>query len=126
MMAALLLHQTCEHLYQCVAWALALHGRRSHSLDELRDVAEQLEPRLAAAWPRAARFERHAFGCIRRAYVEARYGRDFTVAPAALAWAMERVVILDRIVTTVCEERLGRGNPASATQPADNRGRRAE
>lgn len=124
-MAALLLHQTCEHLYQCVAWALALHGRRSHSLDELRDVAEQLEPRLAAAWPRAARVERHAFGCIRRAYVEARYGRDFTVAPAALSWAMERVVILDRIVTAVCEERLGCGNPVYGVQAADDRGQRA-
>ena len=35
-MAALLLHQACEHLYQCVLWTFAPHGGRSHALDELR------------------------------------------------------------------------------------------
>lgn len=67
-----------------------------NALDELRDVAEALDPRLAAAWPRTTRFERHAFGCIRHAYVEARYARAFSITPDALAWAMERVLILDR------------------------------
>jgi HEPN domain-containing protein len=93
-MAALLLHQACEHFYLSVLWSISLHGPRTHALDELREAAEALDPRLCSAWPRDSRFERRAFGCIRRAYVEARYGRSFRISGEELAWAFDRVEIL--------------------------------
>jgi hypothetical protein len=34
-MAALLLHQACEHLYQCVLWSLTLHGADSDEVGHL-------------------------------------------------------------------------------------------
>ena len=101
-MAALLLHQACEHLYQCVAWSLTLHGLRTHALDELREVAEELDRELAKAWPRETLFERRVFGCIRRAYVEVRYGRNFRINPEELVWAMERAAALNHLVETRC------------------------
>jgi len=101
-MAALLLHQACEHLYQCVIWSLSLHGPRIHALDELREMAEILDQRLYPAWPRDTPFERRAFGCIRRAYVEVRYGRNYRISGDELTWAMERAVLLPRLVQDVC------------------------
>ncbi|SHM72704.1 HEPN domain-containing protein [Sphingobium sp. YR657] len=89
-MAALLLHQSCEHLYQSILWSFTLHGPRTHALDELREAAESLAPNLRAAWPREDRHQRRAFGCIRRAYVEARYKRSYRITPAELVWALER------------------------------------
>ncbi|MCB4859831.1 MULTISPECIES: HEPN domain-containing protein [unclassified Sphingobium] len=105
-MAALLLHQACEHLYQCVLWTITLHGPRTHALDELRERAEALDARLSIAWPRATPFERRAFGCIRRAYVEVRYGRSYRISPDELAWAMERVTQLHGLLERLCRERL--------------------
>ncbi|WP_145201511.1 HEPN domain-containing protein [Sphingobium sp. B2] len=105
-MAALLLHQACEHYYQSVLWSISLHGPRSHALDDLRERAEILDSRLHAAWPRETPFERRAFGCIRRAYVEARYGHGYRITPQELAWAMERVALLRQLVETICLERL--------------------
>jgi hypothetical protein len=105
-MAALLLHQACEHLYQCVAWSLSLHGLRSHALDELREVAEYLDARLTLAWPQDTAFERRVFGCIRRAYVEVRYGRTYRITAEELAWAMDCTAALHRLVQTICLERL--------------------
>ncbi|AMK24647.1 HEPN domain-containing protein [Sphingobium sp. SJ10-10] len=105
-MAALLLHQACEHLYQCVLWTITLHGPRTHALDELRERAEALEPSLSIAWPRATPFERRAFGCIRRAYVEVRYGRSYRIGSDELAWAMERVALLHSLTERFCRERL--------------------
>jgi HEPN domain-containing protein len=96
-MAALLLHQACEHLYQCVLWTLRLHGPRTHALDELRELAEALDARLRPAWPRDAPFERRAFGCIRRAYIEARYGDSYRITDDELAWAMERTTLLHEL-----------------------------
>ena len=105
-MAALLLHQACEHLYQCVAWSLTLHGLRTHALDELREVAETLDARLCSAWPRETPFERRAFSCIRRAYVEVRYGQGYRISAEELAWTVERVAVLQRLVQNICRERL--------------------
>jgi HEPN domain-containing protein len=93
-MAALMLHQACEHFYLSVLQSISLHAPRTHALDELREAAEALDPRLSSAWPRDSRFERRAFGCIRRAYVEARYGRSYRISREELAWAFARLEIL--------------------------------
>ena len=93
-MAAMMLHQACEHFYLCVLRSISLHAPRTHALDELREAAEALDPHLCSAWPRDRRFERRAFGCIRRAYVEARYGQSYRISGEELAWAFDRVEIL--------------------------------
>lgn len=103
-MAALLLHQACEHFYQSVLWSITLHGPRTHALDELREAAESLDARLCSAWPRDSRFERRAFGCIRRAYIEARYGRSYRISPEELTWAFARVEILAERTACVCTD----------------------
>lgn len=104
--AALLLHQACEHFYHSVLWTFTLHDRRTHALHDLRDLAEQLDARLAGAWPRATRFERRAFSCIRRAYVEARYSSHYRIGDDELAWATERVERLHLLVDEVCRDHL--------------------
>lgn len=103
-MAALLLHQACEHLYLCVLWSINLHGPRIHALDELREAAEALDSRLCVAWPRHTPFERRAFGCIRRAYVEARYGQSYRISPQELAWAFGRAEALQDGVVIACAD----------------------
>jgi HEPN domain-containing protein len=110
-MAALLLHQACEHLYQCVLWSLTLHGPRTHALDELREAAEAVAPELGSAWPRDTSFERRAFGCIRRAYVEVRYGPSYRVTEEELDWAMGCAASLHRQVDALRCERLDEDMP---------------
>lgn len=109
-MAALLLHQACEHFYQSLLWLVTLHGPRSHALDELRGAAEALDARLIAAWPRETAFERRAFGCVRRAYVEARYGHCYRITQQELAWAMERATMLRDLIGGIHQERLAGGS----------------
>lgn len=112
-MAALLLHQACEHLYQCILWSLTLHGPRTHALDELREAAEAIAPQLRVAWPRETRFERRTFGCIRRAYVEVRYGASYRISGEELEWAMDCAASLRRMV-----EALYGGRGDSDAMPA--------
>ncbi|WP_010337700.1 HEPN domain-containing protein, partial [Sphingobium yanoikuyae] len=119
-MAALMLHQACEHFYLSVLRSISLHAPRTHALDELREAAEALDPRLCSAWPRESRFERRAFGCIRRAYVEARYGRSYRISGEELAWAFARVEILaDRAAWAVADHQasLGASLPAPMLPP---------
>ncbi|QUT06885.1 HEPN domain-containing protein [Sphingobium phenoxybenzoativorans] len=119
-MAALMLHQACEHFYLCVLRSISLHAPRTHALDELREAAEALDPRLSSAWPRDSRFERRAFGCIRRAYVEARYGQSYRISEEELSWAFARVEILQQRAASACADHqasLAESLPAPVTPP---------
>lgn len=121
-MAALMLHQACEHFYLSVLRSISLHAPRIHALDELREAAEALDPHLCSAWPRNSRFERRAFGCIRRAYVEARYGRSYRISGEELAWAFDRVKILaERVACAVADHQasLAASLPAPMLPPPE-------
>ncbi len=105
-LAAFTLHQTAERLYICFLLVQTLYFPRSHNIKFLRSLAEDKEPRLINAWPRAARLDRSRFERLKRAYVEARYSASYSITADdldAIAVAIER---LGECVRLVCEERL--------------------
>jgi len=104
--AAFELHQAVERLLHCTLLVLSLYSPRGHKLDVLRSLAEDLDPRLIAAWPRDTRFSRRSFDRIRRAYVEARYSPHYRITDEELAFALEHTEQLQAIVGTICQERL--------------------
>ncbi|QUD89846.1 HEPN domain-containing protein [Phenylobacterium montanum] len=105
-LAAFLLHQATERFCHCVLLTLTLYAPRSHKLNFLRSQAEQLDARLASAWPRATKFEQRCFELLRRAYVDARYSPQYKITAEELAWLGERVAALKALVKQVCEDRL--------------------
>ena len=105
--AAFEFHQAAERLYHCVLLVLTLYSPKSHKLNFLRSQAEQLDGRLAEAWPRGAKFEQRCFDLLRRAYVEARYSTHYKISAEELAWLGERMTVLQGLVKSACDERLG-------------------
>ncbi|MBA3897254.1 MAG: HEPN domain-containing protein, partial [Sphingomonadaceae bacterium] len=100
------LHQATERLYICFLLVQTLYFPRSHNIKFLRSLAEDEEPRLINAWPRATRLDRSRFEQLKRAYVEARYSATYSITADdldAIAVAIER---LSECVRLVCEERL--------------------
>jgi predicted nucleotidyltransferase/HEPN domain-containing protein len=104
--AAFQYHQAAERLYHCVQLVLTLYSPKSHKLNFLRSQAEQLDARLAEAWPRATKFERRCFDLLRRAYVDARYSPQYAITAEELAWLAGRVTVLQAQVEIVCDARL--------------------
>ena len=104
--AAFDLHQAAERLYHCVLLVLTLYSPKSHKLDVLRSLAEDLDLRLRVAWPREDRASRRGVDCMRRAYVEARYLPHYIITREELDFAFTRVTQLQAIVEQVCRERL--------------------
>lgn len=105
-LAAFTLHQAAERLYICVLLVETLYFPRSHNIKFLRSLAEDKEPRLVEAWPRATKTERARFERLKRAYVEARYSASYAITSEdldALAASIER---LREMVAAVCAERL--------------------
>jgi predicted nucleotidyltransferase/HEPN domain-containing protein len=106
--AAFQLHQATERLYHCTLLVLTLYSPKSHKLNFLRSHAEQLDMRLAEAWPRGTKFDQRCFELLRRAYVDARYSPHYKISAEELAWLGERVAALQVAVKAACEGHLAK------------------
>ncbi|MFD2429848.1 HEPN domain-containing protein [Sphingobium scionense] len=104
--AAFLLHQATERAYICFLLVRTLYFPRSHNIKFLRSLAEDSEPRLIEAWPRAARIDRRRFELLKRAYVEARYSASYEIGNDDLVALSQSVRALRNIVETVSRERI--------------------
>ena len=77
--AAFNLHQAAETAYTCFLLVRSQYVPRSHNLKFLRSLAEDKEPLLIEAWPRATKQDRRRFELAKRAYVEARYSDAYDI-----------------------------------------------
>ncbi|HYW16406.1 MAG TPA: HEPN domain-containing protein [Allosphingosinicella sp.] len=104
--AAFLLHQGTERFYHCFLLVRTLYSPRTHSLNRLRKLAEELEPRLLEIWPRDRKFERRSYELLRAAYVKARYSRQYRITAEELEWLGARIDRLQGLIRVLCEERI--------------------
>jgi len=104
--AAFTLHQATERAYICFLLVRTLYFPRSHNIKFLRSLAEDSEPRLIEAWPRANRIDRRRFELLKRAYVEARYSASYEIGSDDLDALSQAVRSLRDIVETVSLKRL--------------------
>lgn len=104
--AAFALHQAAETAYACFLLVRTLYFPRSHNLRFLRSLAEDNEPRLIEAWPRATKLDRRQFELLKRAYVEARYSANYEIGRDDLEALTEAVRRLRDLVEAVSRERL--------------------
>ena len=104
--AAFDFHQATERFYHCLFLTRTLWSPKTHALNRLRDMAEELEPALKDVWPRTGRFEKRCYALLRDAYVKARYSPSYRISPDELAWISERVKVLQDKVKSACEARI--------------------
>lgn len=105
-LAAFMFHQATERFYHCLILVRTLYSPRTHSLNRLRKLAEELEPRLLEIWPRDQKFERRSYELLRAAYVKARYSRQYRITAEELEWLGSRIDRLQGLVRALCEERI--------------------
>ena len=104
--AAFQLHQATERFYQCLFLVRTLYTPKTHNLNRLRSLSEDMEPRLKQVWPSTTKDERQAYARLREAYIKARYSREYRISTDQLRWLGERVEVLKALVETACRERL--------------------
>lgn len=104
--AAFDLHQTVERLYNCVLLVNTFYSPHVHNIGFLRTQAERIDRRLVYAWPRDTRKQQAMFEKLKEAYVKARYSPHYQISTEELAWLVEQIEELGRVVHTICTERL--------------------
>lgn len=104
--AAFTLHQAAERAYTCFLLVRSQYVPRSHNLKFLRSLAEDREPQLVEAWPRATKLDRRRFELTKRAYVEARYSAAYAIDSDDLQAIRSAVTMLRDTVEAVSREWL--------------------
>jgi predicted nucleotidyltransferase/HEPN domain-containing protein len=97
-LAAFNFHQAAEQFYHCLLLVRTLYSPKTHNLNRLRTLGEDVIPQLQGVWPNKTKFERRCYELIRAAYVKARYSRHYRITPEELAWLDERIAVLQDIV----------------------------
>lgn len=105
-MGSFQLHQACERFYHTINLVFTNYRQKSHKLDELGGTVKKYSRDFVTVFPLHTDFERHCFDLLCRAYIEARYNKDFVVTKEELTYLLERTELLQRITSRICREQI--------------------
>lgn len=100
------LHQACERYYK--TFMLVQNGSRpkSHKLVVLGAMARSRSRDFATVFPQNTPEEKEAFDKLCRAYIEARYSREFTVSKEQYGYMLARTEVLREVTIRECAARM--------------------
>jgi HEPN domain-containing protein/predicted nucleotidyltransferase len=104
--AAFELHQTAERYITCLLLVHTGYKPKEHDLEKLLAQASGFEPSFAAIFPRNTGLEERLFDLLRRAYVDARYSRSYSISEEELDLIRKRLDALRIATEDVCRRRI--------------------
>ncbi len=104
--AAFLLHQVTERLYTTLLLVFTRYKPNTHDLGKLIKIINLLDQRLIKIFPRGTSEERRRFTLLRKAYVDARYNKNYVITEEELNWLAEHVSQLQQLTETLCQEKM--------------------
>src|SRR5690606_17263664 len=99
--------------YHTLFLVRTLYSPKTHNLNRLRTLGQDMEPRLRDIWPLETKFQKRCYELIRAAYVKARYSRHYRITEEELAWIEERVSHLRDLIREVSLARIEELNRAA-------------
>lgn len=104
--AAFLLHQATERYYGAIQLVFTGYKPKTHDIEALGQLAKSLNIEFGKVFPRTTELEQKRFQLLKRAYVDARYKKEFQISKADLEYLSDRVTFLRQITQQRCEEKI--------------------
>lgn len=104
--AAFLLHQATENFYNTLLLVLTRYKPNTHDLKKLGSRVASIEPEFLKIFPKGTEEERKLFELLRKAYVSARYNKNYKITPEELTWLSNRVKVLQDITEEICKKKI--------------------
>ena len=104
--AAFQLHQATERYYTALLLVFTGYKAKIHNIEELGSQAEAIEPEFKKVFPRDTPEKDERFKLLKKAYIDARYKKNYSISKEDLEYLSERVGELRNIVETVCKKIL--------------------
>lgn len=100
------LHQATESFYNCALLTLTSYKPKSHNLEELNQLCSAQSNDFLNIFPHATLEQKECFKLLQKAYIDARYNKNFKITKDQLSYLINRVSGLQKIVQNICGERI--------------------
>jgi len=104
--AAFDLHQSTECFYSAVTLVFINYRFRTHDIELLGIKAVSYDTEFAKVFPRDTATQHKAFTLLKKAYIDARYKKDYKITKKQLVYLAERVKKLQKITKTICSDKI--------------------
>ncbi len=104
--AAFELHQATERFYSAVTLVFVNYRFRLHDIERLGRKAVSYNPEFAEVFPRDTAQQRKAFTLLKKAYIDARYKKDYKITKKQLEYLAQRVRKLQQLAKKICGAKI--------------------
>jgi len=104
--AAFSLHQTTESFFNTSLLVLTGYKPKTHDLETLLSLCSSQSNKFLNIFPLFKEEQKEAFELLRKAYVDARYRKDYKISLDQLTYLIEKVDKLKEVTEEVCKNRI--------------------
>ncbi len=98
------LHQATESFYSAITLVFSGYKIKLHDIRKLGSLAGNYNAELWQVFPHSSVDERQAFKLLEKAYIEARYSKEYKISREQLTFLIERVQKLQNLTERICLE----------------------
>jgi predicted nucleotidyltransferase/HEPN domain-containing protein len=104
--AAFELHQATERYYAAILLVFTDYKPRIHDIEILGNQVIKQHAEFAAIFPMTTEEEKRLFVLLKKAYIDARYNRNYKIDKSELEYLGSRVALLRDLTERICRERI--------------------
>ena len=104
--AAFLLHQVVERFYSTVLLVFTGYKGKRHNIEKLGRQVSGYDTAFLKVFPRATKKQDEMFKLLKKAYIDARYKKDYKITKKQLEYLAKRVKLLQRLTKKICKEKI--------------------
>jgi predicted nucleotidyltransferase/HEPN domain-containing protein len=104
--AAFLLHQTTERFYAAILLVFTDYKPRIHDIEILGSQVIKQHAEFTTIFPMSTEEEKRLFLLLKKAYIDARYNRNYKIEKVELEYLGSRVALLRDLTERICRERI--------------------
>ena len=104
--AAFLLHQAVECYFSCILLVYTNYRPKTHNIKALDSLAVQQVEKTKQIFPQTTKQHRSSFQQLKKAYIEARYSKNYAITVDALAWLSQRAAALQQLTERCCADKM--------------------
>lgn len=101
-MGAFYLHQATESFYSAILLVFSGYKPKLHDIRKLGSIAGNYNKELWRIFPHSSIEQRQSFKLLEKAYIEARYNKNYKISKEQLLYLIERVDQLQKITKKIC------------------------
>ena len=104
--AAFELHQAVERFYSTVLLVFTGYKGKRHNIEKLGRQASGCDAAFLKVFPRATAEQHELFKLLKKAYIDARYKKDYKITKKQLEYLAGRVKLLQTLTSKICKENV--------------------